>query len=160
MQPKLTFHCWSFSLHLPSSRIKGLYHCGLPHQKKQAKRQVQQVYKNTIKSVLCWPTTSEHQGLHWSVVNIPSDTPLAKTNFSPCWWLSVAITFWLEVIAHVHSFLSVLGLHLTWTCLRRPCAFCHCLWIMCASVLLYLESSITSGSYNCSASSFAQIPES
>lgn len=63
---------------------------------------------NIMKLVLRWLSTSG-MGPSLSVVNIPSDPPLKRTNFSSANRCQLEIAPWLRMGAHVHFSLSALG---------------------------------------------------
>ena len=64
------------------------------------------------------------------MINIPTETPLDKTNFSFASRWQLQIPF-LGIRAQVHFPFSMLGPHLTWTCVG-PCLLPVHLWVnMC-----------------------------
>ena len=66
----------------------------------------QNISKNTISIILCWPSTASY-GAYPYVVNIPSDTPLEKTNlpFASGCQLETASGLGMETPAHFPSHL-------------------------------------------------------
>ena len=89
------------------------------------------------------------------MANIPSETPLEKTNFAFASRYQLQITFRSSMRAYVHLALSVLGPHVVWTCAGHVCVATVSEFI-CASVLLCLEDIVSlesSGSYSLSISS-------
>lgn len=51
-------------------------------KKVQTKKFETQSLPNTIEFILFWPSNPGHEPLPWSVVNVPSDIPLERTNFT------------------------------------------------------------------------------
>lgn len=67
---------------------------------------------------VCYVLTSYSWSWHLfrTVADIPTDTPLEKTDFPFASRCRLQIVSWLGVGPHIHFPLLVLGPHLSWTC--------------------------------------------
>lgn len=77
---------------------------------KQSKMEKKCLQKNTGQFVLCWPSTPGMQPPS-SVIDIPRESPLAKTGFSSVGF-TLRLTSWVVMGLRVHFPLLGLGPHL------------------------------------------------